>query len=132
MGVNLEGKRKAGNAGLVLTTAGNDLLHTMPVRLVAGPRTARITKIVCYNPGAQATLRFGTLNRNPAGAAFVALLPTLVALAGLDNEWEEEEIPAVEWQSNETPTAAGRTGDIFVISSLANLLMSIEVEEFGA
>lgn len=122
--------RKQNNAGLVTTTGGNDLLHTLSV---VGPRSARITKIMAYNPGANATLQFGTLNRNPAGAAFVALLPILVAIGPLlDTEWTEEEIPAVEWMNNTTPTAAvGRTGDIYVLASAAGVVITIELEEFG-
>ena len=121
--------RVLGNAGLVQTTAGNDLLHTMSI---LGPRSARLTKIMAYNnTGANVTLQFGTLNRNPAGAAFVALMPLFVAIDTLDNEWTEEEIPAVEWRSDTTPTAAGRTGDIYVLASAALVTIIIEVEEFG-
>lgn len=132
----LGGIIKAGNAGVVPMTAGNDLLHTMPTRAIAGPRTARIFKIMCYNvSGANRTLQFGTLDRNPAGAAFVALLPIFVAINGIDNEWLETEIPAVEWRSDETPTAAGRVGDIYVLCDAvgaAAATVQIEVEEFGA
>ena len=132
----LGGILKAGNAGIVTVTAGNDLCHTMPTRAIAGPRTARIYKIMCYNvSGANRTLQFGTLNRNPAGAAFEALLPIFVAINGLDNEWGEEDIPFVEWRSDETLTAAGRTGDIHVLCDAvgaAAATVQITVEEFGS
>lgn len=122
--------RKANNVGLVTTTvvATGNLCHTLP----AG-RSARITKIMAYNPpGPDVTLQFGTWDRNPAGAAFVALMPLFVAINSLDNEWMETEIPAVEWQSNTTPTAAGRTGNIYVVASAANVVLVLEIEEIGA
>ena len=125
---------KAGNAGLVTTTAGNDLCHTIGVASILNTiaRSAIITKIMAYNnTGAPVTLQFGTLNRNPAGAAFVQLLPTLVAINTLDNEWAEDEIPAVEFMSWPQLTAAGRTGDIYVLASAAAVLVQIEVREFG-
>lgn len=130
MVVNAEAVRKAGNAGRLAagTTGGNDLLHTMPPN-----RTARITKICAYNPGgANANLQFGTLDRTPGVALFVQLLPILIALPLLDNEWLETEIPWVEWASDTTPTAAGRTGDIYVLEA-AGLAVDvvIEIEEFG-
>ncbi len=128
------GLRKAGNAGLVVGTAAaaGDVLHTMPTRGFAGPRSAIIKKIMCYNvTGAAVTLQFGTLDRNPAGAAFVALMPLFNALNGFDNVWEEGEIPAIEWISIETLTAAGRTGDIRCVESAAAVTIIIEVEEFG-
>jgi hypothetical protein len=125
---------KAGNAGLVTTTAGNDLLHTLPIATTAavtGARSAIITKIMAYNnTGANVTLQFGTLNR-AAAPAFVQLLPTLVAINGFDNEWIETEIPAVEFMSWPQLTAAGRLGDIYVLASVAAVLVLIEVKEIG-
>ena len=136
------GIRKAGNAGLVTTTAPGapapgDLCHTMPTRAIAGPRTARVTKIMAYNnTGADVTLLFGT-NDRAVVAAFVQLLPDLVAINGMDNEWPEAEIPAVEWVSNEGALAAGLTGNIHVVAGtvavpVAGVLVSIEVEEYGS
>ncbi len=127
--------RKAGNVGLVNTTGGNDLLHALPVAttaVVTAARSAIISKIMAYNnTGANVTLQFGTLNR-AAAPAFVQLLPTLVALNGFDNEWEEDEIPAVEFMSWPQLTAAGRLGDIYVLASVAlPLLIQIEVLEYG-
>ncbi len=136
------GIRKDGNFGLRTTTApapphAGDLLHTMPTRAIAGPRTARITKIMAYNnTGANVPLLFGT-NDRAAVPAFVQLLPDLVAINGFDNEWTEEEIPAVEWRSDESLLAAGRTGNIHVVAGtvavpVAGVIVSIEVEEYGA
>lgn len=117
----------ANNQGVFATTAGNDLLHDLPVG-----RSAKIVKIMAYNPVANATLQFGTLDRNPAGAAFVALMPIVVAIGPLmDNEWFEWEIPAIEWVNDTTATAAGRVGDIYVLASLATVVVSLEVVEFG-
>lgn len=137
-----EGIRKAGNAGLVTTTAPapphpGDLCHTMPIRAIAGPRTAKITKIMVYNnTGANVPLLFGT-NDRAAPPAFVQLLPDLIAINGLDNEWTEEDIPAVEWMSDETLAAAGRSGDIRVVAGtvavpVAGVIVSLEIEEYGA
>lgn len=129
------GIRKAGNAGLV-TTGGpgvNDLCHDLVlVANVTNPRTAIIKKIMAYNnAGANATLRFGTLDRQ-AVPAFVPLLPPLYLINTFDAEWTEDEIPAVEFASNIGLLAAGRNGSIYVLCSAIGVLVSIEVEEFGA
>ncbi len=121
------GIRKANNAGLITTTGGNDLYHTLPQ--VNTNRSLRITKIMAYqNTGANITIRFGTMDRTPG---FVPLLPTLTIINGLDNEWTEEEIPNVEWQNDTTPGAAGRTGNIIGVCTAAGALVRLEVEEFG-
>lgn len=123
--------RKAGNAGLVTSTAGNDLLHTLPVATTPrGPRTAIITKILAYNnTGVNVTLQFGTLDRTVAGAIFVQLIPVLVAINTLDNEWTEAGIPPIEFASNTTVGANGRVGDIYVLASVAAVDVIIEVAE---
>jgi hypothetical protein len=126
---------KANNAGLVTTTnPGPDLLHTLPVATVAaqtGARHAIITKIMAYNnTGGDVTLTFGTLNR--AGApAFVALMPAFVAIDTFDNEWEEKEIPAIEFISYPQLTSAGRIGDIYVSAGAAGVVIVLEVKEIG-
>lgn len=117
----------ANNQGMFTTTAGNDLLHDLP----AG-RSCIITKIMAYNNTAgNRTLTFGTLDRNPAGAAFVQLLPIFVALVGLDNVWTEEQIPPFEFVNDTTATAAGRVGDIYVVSDVLGVDVSLEVVEYG-
>lgn len=119
---------KIGNVGLVTTTAGPDLCHTLPVDPVSGiARSVILRKIMAYNPGADATLVFGT-QTNVGG--WVPMLPTLVAVGPFDNEWLPEELPQIEFR-RDTTAAAGTTGNILVQSSALNLLILIEVEEIG-
>jgi len=132
------GIRKAGNAGLVTTTAAavGDTLHTLPVRLAVGQgtRTAIIRKIMAYqNTGANQALFIGTRTNVPG---FVQVLPTLIAINGVETIWQELEIPAFEFTNDTTAGAAGRTGDICVIAGaigvpVAGTLIMIEVEEIG-
>ena len=123
--------RKAGNAGLVIMTAGNDLLHTLPTGTapVSG-KSAIITKILAYNDtGANVTLQFGTLDLVAPIANFVQLLPILVAIDTLDNEWGESDIPAIEFIANTTAGANGRLGDIYVLASAAAVTVAIEIKQ---
>lgn len=127
---------KPGNAGPFVTTAGNDLLHTLGRSggvAAATLRKAKITKINAYNnTGGNVTLQFGTLDRTPAGALFVALLPIYLTINGIDNEWLEPEIVAAIWENNRTANALlGRTGDIYVLAGAAAVVVSIEVAERG-
>ncbi|MFA5377987.1 MAG: hypothetical protein WC455_19710 [Dehalococcoidia bacterium] len=128
------GIRKPNSAGLVTTTGGAtmDLVHDLV--LVAGqpnPRSAVIKKIFAYNnTGGNATIIFGTVDRS-AVPLFVAVLPTITLINGFDNELTEEELPNIEFQSNMGLTVAGRSGSIYVLGSVAGLLVTIEVEEFG-
>jgi len=74
---------------------------------------------------------FGTYS-NAAIPAFVQLLPSLVALPILDNEWTAAELPAVEFIYNNTVTPNGRSGDIYVQDpSAGGLLVTIEIDEIG-
>lgn len=117
------GIRRAGNAGLVTTTAGPDLCHTLTAN-----RTAIIRKIMWYNPNAaNVTLIFGTQNNV---AAWVPMLPTIVTVGLLDGERLEEELPDTEFLNDRAP-AAGMTGNILVQANGLNVLITIEVEEFG-
>ncbi len=131
------GIRKAGNAGLVPTTAGGpDLLHTialMTVQTVTFPsRTFIIRKIMwSNNTGANTTLAIGTRNATPAN---VQMLPTILALNGFDGELGEADLPAVEFTSG-TPTAAAAArwdGNAYVVCPAAGVLILVEVEEYGA
>jgi hypothetical protein len=122
------GIRKPNNggvAGLVTTTAGPDLCHTLP----AG-RTAKIRKIMWSNhTGAAGNIIFGT--QDNAGV-WVPLLPTIQCINGFDGELPEIEIPEVEFRVDRTPAPAGLTGNILVQASIVGILIRLEVEEFGA
>jgi len=119
-----EGIRTANNQGLITTTAGPDICH-----LLTTGRSAVIRKIMWENnTGAPETLIFGTLDN---AAVWVPLLPTIHCLNGFDGELREEELPAVEFRVDRT-AGAGTTGDILVQASGINLLVRIELEEFGA
>ena len=129
------GIRKAGNAGLVTTLGGAVAVvcHTLVLNAgVSNERSAVIRKIMAYNnTGGDATITFGTMDRQ-AVPAFVALFPALVLINTFDAEFNERDIPAVEFQSNMGLLAAGRSGDIMVLGSVAGITVIIEVEEFGA
>jgi len=122
--------RKPGSAGLVTTTAGNDLVHTLGIGRSGVVRTAIIRKVLAYNnTGGPVTLQFGTLD---LAAAFVQYLPDLVALnAPPENSWLEEELPAVEFSPLGLAGALGRLGDIYLVASAALVLVQVEVEEYG-
>lgn len=131
------GIRKSGNQGLVTTTGAgaDDLVHTLPVDpTTAIRRSAIIRKILAYNnTGANVNLLFGTMN-NAAVPVFVQVLPTLVALNGLDNSWLETDLPEVEFLFNNTAAPNGRSGDIWVetpAAAAAGVLIQIELEEIG-
>src|SRR5487761_1967824 len=138
------GQRKAGNAGtlapgLVITTGGNDLLHTqalMTVQTVTFPaRTFVIRKIMWFVPAAlgNVTLDIGTLNAVPV---LVPRLPTILCPAGFDGELGETDLPAVEFIAAAPGAAAGVrfNGNAYVLSQaagipVAGVLVAIEVEE---
>lgn len=124
--------RKPNSAGLVVTTAGNDLVHTLGANRSGATRTAIIKKILAYNnTGGNVTLQFGTQD-NAVAPAFVQLLPELVAINGLENVWTEDGIPAVEFSVDTTAGAAGAEGNVYVLASAAGVNVRIEVEEYGA
>lgn len=112
--------------GLVTTTAGPDLCHTLPMG-----RTAIIRKVMWYNLNAvNVTLIFGTQD-NVAPAGWVPLLPTIIAIAGLDDWYEETHLPEVEFVNDRTAGAAGMTGNILVQASAINVMIRLTIEEFG-
>ena len=131
---SLWGDPKGVNAPLVTTgaVANGTLVHTLPTG-----RTCKITKICAYNDtGADLPLLFGTRDRAVA-PAFVQLLPDLLAVNGFDNEWTEQDLPAVEFAPNTSALAAGRLGDIYVVAGtviapVAGVIIVIEVQEKGA
>lgn len=130
--MDLASIRVGNSVGMVITTAGNDLVHTLGTNRSNVRRSAIIRKILAYNnTGGNVTLQFGTLNGTPA---FVQYLPTLLALNGLDNEWNEQDLPIVEFSVlNTVPLVAAndRVGNIFVVAAVAGVLVSLEIEEFG-
>ena len=119
--------RKANNQGLVITTAGPDLIHDMPT---ANPTTVKVKKIMwSNNTGANGTLIFGTQN-NAAG--WVPLFPTITCINGFDGELNEWEVPNVEFVVDARAAALGRTGDIMVQVAPAGaigIIVRLEVEE---
>jgi hypothetical protein len=56
-------------------------------------------------------------------------------LSGVDSEWTEDEIPAVEFSVVLTvPSVAinNREGNIYLFASAAGVMVSIEVDELGS
>lgn len=121
-----KGVRQANNAGLVAATAGPDLLHTLSTG-----KSAFVRKIMISNfSGGNLQVRLGTLT---GAGVFVALMPTILAINGMDTEIPEESIPEIEFITDSTAGAAGRTGNIYLQSSAvaALCLTRLEVEEIG-
>lgn len=127
---DLWGEPKANNAGLVVTTlvAVGNLCHTLPIG-----RTAKITKIMWYNnTGALQTITFGTWDNTLPASLFVALFPAIDCVNNMDGELTEEEIPPVEFVLDTRLAALGATGDIYVLGSVANIQVRLEIREKGA
>lgn len=125
--------RKGNSVGLITATAGNDLVHILGTgRTNAVRRTAIIRKILAWNnTGGNVTVQFGTRD-SAAAPAFVQYLPDLLVLNGVDNVWNEWDLPAVEFSVVNLALANGREGNIYLLASAANVLVSIELDEFGA
>jgi len=125
--------RKGNSAGLITTTAGNDLVHTLSINRSGIPRTAVIRKIFAYNnTGGPETIQFGTRDFTAGVPLFVQYLPDILVLNGVENIWTEEDIPAVEFSVVTLALANGREGNIYLLASAAAILVSIEVEEWGS
>lgn len=123
-------ERFENSVGLVTTTAGNDLVHTLGTNRSGVARTAIIRKVLAYNnTGANITIQFGTIDAVPA---FHQYLPTLLVLNGLENVWTEQDIPMVEFSVVNLAGANFRAGNIYVLASAANALIRVEVDEFGS
>jgi hypothetical protein len=127
--------RVANSAGLVTTTAGPDLVHTLGTNRSNVRRSAIIRKILAYNnTGGNVTLQFGSRD-GQAVPVFVAYLPTLLVLNGLDNDWQEVELPAIIFSVvAPVPLVAVnvREGNIWVQASAVGVLVTLELEEFGS
>ena len=127
MGVRKENNQPIATFGLLTTTAGPDLMHTMPT---VDDTTVIIRKIFWYNnTGAQETLIFGTQD-NTVGAAWIPLFPTINCVNTMDGQLTELELPEIEFVVDTRAGAAGRTGDILVQATAVGILVRLEVEEF--
>jgi hypothetical protein len=128
--------RKANSAGFIISTGGNDLVHTLGTNRSGVRRTAIIRKIMANNlTGVNQTIQFGTQDTTAPVPLFVAYLPPLLVLSGVDSEWTEDEIPAVEFSVVLTvPSVAinNREGNIYLFASAAGVMVSIEVDELGS
>ena len=94
-----------------------DTTYTLYQRTTGGQnsRTVIVRKVMIYNnTGADAVVQIGV-------GDFTRILPSFFALDTFDNEWIEDDLPAVE-------TGA----DLMVQSSVAGVLVQIEVESIGA
>jgi len=78
-------------------------------------RTVILRKVIAYSNVGNAVLQIGT-----GLAPLVNIIPNLLVLNGVDNEWTEDEIPEVEVGANLT-----------VQSSVLGIQVQIEVEEIG-
>jgi hypothetical protein len=114
------------NAGLVTTTAGPDLVHTLSTG-----RTLKIRKVFWYNgTGGLATIILGTRDR-AAAPVFVPLFPT-IACVNNQHDWVPGEgVVDVEFAVLAPATAAGLEGNVWVQASVAGILLRLSVEEFG-
>ena len=127
-GIEPRGVLKASNAGMVLVNAAvtTFVLHTMPTVI---PSTAKIRKILAYNnTGGNALLQLGYLS---LAAVFVQTIPDLLCLAGIENIWNEIDIPNYEFRPD-TTLVTGTLGDIVcqVPVVIANaVVVLLEVEE---
>ena len=83
-----------------------------------GTKTVRLKKIMARPAGGVAdTINIGT----GAGAGFVALIPAINLVGGMDAEWQEFDLPEVE--SNADITCYG--------TAVAAHFVQLEVEEVG-
>ena len=108
--------------GMVITTGLGSLLHQVPLG-----RSFYVTKIMWYNAGVQATLNFGTLSND--GVTPVPMFPTQIAFAGLTGILVEEELIGAEFMLNSLAAPNGWDGNLYVVASIAAILISVEVAE---
>lgn len=79
-------------------------------------RTNILRKIWAYSAVGNCVVQIGT----GLAAAFAQIIPPLLVLNGMDNQWLEDEIPEVESFANLT-----------VQSDILGVLVQVEVEEIG-
>lgn len=99
-------------SSLVITVVGAATPENLC--LVSTGRTVILRKIMAYSNVGNAVLDIGT----GLAAAFVPIIPSLLVLNAVDNEWTEAEIPEVEVAANLT-----------VQSSVLGIQVQVEVEE---
>ena len=131
--------RKPNTEGLVPSTVGIDLVHTLGINRSGVTRTAIIRKIMVYNnTGGPVTLQLGTQDFTVPIPLFVQYIPDLLAVNGLDTEWNESEIPATEFSRLALAAALGREGNIYLQAldalgaGVAGVLVTLEVDEIGS
>ena len=116
------------SAGLVTSTAvaTGDLVHTLSNQ---GLRVmAKITKIMWYS-AVNATMIIGTWDNAVPVAAFVALFPTIRCIAGQHDFLTEKQLPDVEFALDNTATPNGRSGNIYVLTSVAGVIVRATIKE---
>lgn len=103
-------------ASLPITVAAAATPQTLYIVSAAGAvtRTAIIRKIWAYSLVGAAALQLGT----GLAAAWVPLMPAMLVLNGVENVWEQDEIPCVEAAVN-----------ITCQSTVLGIVVQIEVEE---
>lgn len=111
--------------GVVTTTgpAAADVLHTIPIG-----RSFYVRKILWYQAtGLTLTLLIGTLS-NAGIPALIQVFPTFAATNLIHGGVAEEDLPLYEFMVNSVPLV-GWDGSLYVTSSVAGVLISVEVAE---
>jgi hypothetical protein len=117
------------SSGLVTVTAvaTGDLVHTLSTG-----SSAIIRRIFwSNNTGAVVTLIFGT-QTNAAIPVFAARYPTISCANGVHDFLTQDQIPEVIFRVDRTATPGGFSGNIYVLSSAAGVIVRIAVEEIRA
>jgi len=115
MDLKPRGIRKSSLVVAAPVTGAAAALYTLTIA-GAVARTCIVRKLMCHNGVGNSDI---TLGIGLAGA-FAAILPPFYSLLLFDAEWMEDEIPEVEVSQ-----------DITVESTVAGVLVQIEVEEIG-
>ena len=110
------GIRKVSAAVPVLAAATATTLYIVSAGGTA-TRTAILRKIWVYSNVGNAVFQIGS----GLAAAWVALMPPMLIVTGMENIWEEEQIPCIEVGVNLT-----------MQSSVLGVIAQVEVEEMGA
>jgi hypothetical protein len=115
------GIRKATPAPITIAAAATpETLWIRTTNALTGSNAARtviLRKLMAYNAVGATTLTIGY----GLGGGFVALFPPFRLVNNMDNEWNEIDIPEVEYGGNLT-----------IQSDVLGVVVSAEVEEIGA